>query len=117
MHYRDLNRTLLKHIGKQKCSDSFAISTQYVYDLLPGVGFQSSSEMSASALEDKEALFDRQASVSDVSRPFLQALAEGRCQDNAVKTFLYMADKYSKQHHITLPIDFPPDHPVEEVGR
>jgi len=51
--------------------------------------------MSASALEDKEALFDRQASVSDVSRPFLQALAEGRCQDNAVKTFLYMADKYS----------------------
>lgn len=85
--------------------------------LVSVVGFHSQSDMSASALEDKEALFDRQASVSDVSRPFLQALAEGRCQDTAVKTFLSMADRYSKQHHISLPIEFPPDHPVEEVGR
>lgn len=73
--------------------------------------------MSASALEDKEALFDRQASVSDITRPFLQALAEGRCHDMTVKSFLSLADKYSKQHHISLPIEFPPDHPVEEVGR
>lgn len=83
----------------------------------PGAGALSSSDMTSSALDDKEALFDRQASISDVSRPFLLALAEGRCQDSTVKTFLTVTERYSKQHHISLPIDFPPDHPVEEVGR
>ena len=68
-------------------------------------------------LDDKEALFNRQASISDVSRPFLQAMAEGKYQDNFVKPFLIMCDRYSKYHHISLPIDFPAEHPVEEVGR
>ena len=67
--------------------------------------------------EDKESLFDRQASVADVSRPFLQALAEGKCQDNHVKIFLSMTDRYAKQYHIAFPIEFPVEHPVEEVGR
>ena len=67
--------------------------------------------------EDKESLFDRQASVGDVSRPFLQALAEGRFQDTLVKIFLGMTDRYAKQHHIAFPVEFPAEHPVEEVGR
>lgn len=88
-----------------------------MYGLGAGAAGSTCGEMTSSTVEDKEALFDRQASISDVSRPFLQALAEGRCQELAVKTFLGMAERYSKLHHISLPIDFPPEHPVEEVGR
>ena len=66
---------------------------------------------------DKERLFDRQASQQDVARPFLQALAESRVQDPAVKTFLAYIDRYCRSHYLVSPIDFPPDHPVEEVGR
>ncbi|KAL5011340.1 hypothetical protein ScPMuIL_009891 [Solemya velum] len=68
-------------------------------------------------VEDKEKLFDRQASQSDVSRPFLQCLAEGRLHEPTVKSFLSIMDKYCRQHHLNMPIDFPPDHPIEEVGR
>ena len=64
---------------------------------------------------DKEKLFDRQASQADVSRPFLQALAESRVQDNAVRTFLAYIDRYCRSHYLVTPIEFPPDHPVEEV--
>ena len=67
-------------------------------------------------VEDKERLFDRQASQADTSRPFLQGLAEGRIQDHIVKTFLTVMDKYLRSHHM-LNIEFPQDHPVEEVGR
>ena len=66
---------------------------------------------------DKEKLFDRQASQADVARPFLQALAESRVQDAAVRTFLSYVDRYCRHHYLVSPIDFPPDHPVEEVGR
>ena len=65
---------------------------------------------------DKEKLFDRQASQADVSRPFLQALAESRVQDNAVRTFLAYIDRYCRSHYLVTPIEFPPDHPVEEVN-
>ena len=64
---------------------------------------------------DKEKLFDRQASQADVSRPFLKALAESRVQDNAVRTFLAYIDRYCRSHYLVTPIEFPPDHPVEEV--
>ncbi|KAK3100706.1 hypothetical protein FSP39_024049, partial [Pinctada imbricata] len=67
-------------------------------------------------VEEKERLFDRQASQADTSRPFLQGLAEGRIQDQAVKTFLGMMEKYLRSHHM-LNFEFPQDHPVEEVGR
>ena len=67
--------------------------------------------------EDKERLFDRQASQADVARPFLQALVDSRVQDPAIKTFLGYVDKYCKRNHLVSPIEFPPDHPVEEVGR
>ncbi|XP_052796353.1 E3 ubiquitin-protein ligase HERC2-like isoform X2 [Mya arenaria] len=83
----------------------------------PGGMSQSVAELTAKALEEKEALFDRQASISDVSRPFLVALAEGRCQEPGVKSFLIMMDRYTRQHHLGLPIEFTQDHPVEEVGR
>ena len=66
---------------------------------------------------DKENLFDRQASQADVARPFLQALAESRVQDTQVKSFLSYVDRYCKTHYLVSPIEFPPDHPVEEVGR
>ncbi|XP_021378315.1 E3 ubiquitin-protein ligase HERC2-like isoform X2 [Mizuhopecten yessoensis] len=66
-------------------------------------------------VQDKEKLFDRQASQADVSRPFLQSLAEGRTQDHFTKSFLGIMEKYFKQH--MLHIDFHHDHPIEEVGR
>ena len=65
--------------------------------------------------EDKERLFDRQASQADISRPFLQSLVDGRVHDNHVKTFLGIMDKYLQQH--MLHIEFQQDHPLEEAGR
>ncbi|CAH1776574.1 unnamed protein product, partial [Owenia fusiformis] len=66
---------------------------------------------------DKEKLFDRQASQCDVSRPFLQALLESQLTDHSVRTFLSYVQRYCKNHYLVTPIDFPQDHPVEEVGR
>ena len=65
----------------------------------------------------KEKLFDRQASQADISRPFLQLLCDGKVHDLAVKTFLDYVDRYNKSHYLVSPIDFPANHPVEEVGR
>ncbi|XP_061183765.1 E3 ubiquitin-protein ligase HERC2-like isoform X1 [Saccostrea echinata] len=67
-------------------------------------------------LSEKEKLFDRQASQADTSRPFLASLAEGRVQDTAVKTFLSVMEKYQKHHHL-FALEFPLDHPLEEVSR
>lgn len=66
---------------------------------------------------DKEKLFERQASQGDAARPFLHALAESRVQDPSVKTFLDYVDRYCRSHYLMSPIEFPPDHPVEEVSR
>ena len=66
---------------------------------------------------DKEHLFDRQASQADTARPFLHALAESRVQDIQVKTFLCYVERYCRAHYLISPIEFPQDHPVEEVGR
>nr|XP_022328228.1 E3 ubiquitin-protein ligase HERC2-like isoform X2 [Crassostrea virginica] len=67
-------------------------------------------------LSEKEKLFDRQASQADTSRPFLASLAEGRVQDPAVKIFLTIMEKYLKHHHL-FSLEFPLDHPLEEVSR
>lgn len=67
-------------------------------------------------LSEKEKLFDRQASQADTSRPFLSSLAESRVQDTSVKTFLSVMEKYLKHHHL-FSIEFPLDHPLEEVSR
>ncbi|KAH3843355.1 hypothetical protein DPMN_116870 [Dreissena polymorpha] len=78
---------------------------------------QASSEITPTSHTEKEVLFDRQNSLPDASRTFLVALAEGRSQDPAVKAFLAMSERYSRQHNISLPGSFTADHPVEEVGR
>ncbi|XP_077868707.1 E3 ubiquitin-protein ligase HERC2-like [Saccoglossus kowalevskii] len=67
--------------------------------------------------EENQKLFARQVSQADPSGPFLQAIAEGRMQDPHAKTFLSYCERYCKHHNLTMPIDFPNDHPVEEVGR
>ncbi len=53
-----------------------------------------------------------QSSFSLVS----QALAESRVQDSSVRTFLAYIDRYCRSHYLVTPIEFPPDHPVEEVS-
>lgn len=66
---------------------------------------------------DKERLCEEEHASADAAKPFLQALVEGRIQETNVKTFLAMVDRFSQTHHFSLPIEFPQDHPVEEVGR
>ncbi|XP_052829652.1 E3 ubiquitin-protein ligase HERC2 isoform X3 [Octopus bimaculoides] len=80
-------------------------------------GTTPSSEENSPFQQDKERLFDRQASQADAARPFLQALAEGKLQDPSVKAILSLIERYSKQQHNNIRIEFPPDHPVEEVSR
>ncbi|KAL3879973.1 hypothetical protein ACJMK2_032247, partial [Sinanodonta woodiana] len=74
-------------------------------------------EVQGTMSEDKEALFDRQASIVDVSQTFLQSLADSKSNDNVVKTFLNIMDSCCRHHHLVLPFHFTPEHPVEEVGR
>ncbi|KAK6172413.1 hypothetical protein SNE40_016067 [Patella caerulea] len=62
---------------------------------------------------DKEKLYEGNLQT-DVARPFLQALAEGKVNDPLVKAFLAMVDKYCKENRLDLPIV---EHPVEDVGR
>ncbi|KAK7877598.1 hypothetical protein WMY93_031683 [Mugilogobius chulae] len=38
-------------------------------------------------------------------------------QDHSVKDFLCQIERCCKQYHLITPITFPPEHPVEEVGR
>ncbi|KAL8607282.1 hypothetical protein ACOMHN_047613 [Nucella lapillus] len=66
---------------------------------------------------DKERLYEEENAHGDAAKPFLQALAEGRIAEPSVKVFLAMVDRFADTHHLTFPIDFPQDHPVEEVGR
>ena len=85
--------------------------------LLSTEGTTPTAEQKQLMSAEKERLFDRQASQADVSRPFLHALAESRVQDIAVRTFLEYVARYCRSHYLVSPIEFPPDHPVEEVGR
>lgn len=66
---------------------------------------------------DKERLYTEENASADTTRPFLQALAEGHVQETSVKAFLSMVDRFSHIHNLNFPIEFPQDHPVEEVGR
>lgn len=90
-------------------------SANFGFNLLQGT--TPSSEENSPFQQDKERLFDRQASQADAARPFLQALTEGKLQDPSVKAFLSLIERYSKQQHNNIRIEFPPDHPVEEVSR
>ncbi|XP_048855280.1 LOW QUALITY PROTEIN: E3 ubiquitin-protein ligase HERC2 [Brienomyrus brachyistius] len=66
---------------------------------------------------DKSRLYSRRLTLSDHSQPFLQAIADNNLQDHTVKDFLCQIERCCKQHHLITPIVFPPEHPVEEVGR
>ena len=67
--------------------------------------------------EDNQKVFSRSASQADAAKPFLQALSDWRNQDLCVKTFLSHCDKYCRTHHLVMPLEFPPTHPVEVTGR
>ncbi|XP_060089857.1 E3 ubiquitin-protein ligase HERC2 isoform X3 [Heteronotia binoei] len=66
---------------------------------------------------NKSKLYSHRLTLSDHSQPFLQAIADNSIQDHTVKDFLCQVERYCKQCHLTTPITFPPEHPVEEVGR
>uniref|UniRef100_A0A8C9RA53 E3 ubiquitin-protein ligase HERC2 n=1 Tax=Scleropages formosus TaxID=113540 RepID=A0A8C9RA53_SCLFO len=66
---------------------------------------------------DKSRLYSRRMTLSDHSQPFLQAIADNNIQDHTVKDFLCQIERCCKQYHLITPIIFPPEHPVEEVGR
>ncbi|PKU46171.1 e3 ubiquitin-protein ligase herc2 [Limosa lapponica baueri] len=66
---------------------------------------------------NKAKLYTHRLTLSDHSQPFLQAIADNNIQDHTVKDFLCQIERYCKQCHLTTPITFPPEHPVEEVGR
>ncbi|XP_068449209.1 E3 ubiquitin-protein ligase HERC2 isoform X1 [Clinocottus analis] len=66
---------------------------------------------------DKVQLYSRRITLSDHAQPFLQAIADNNTQDHTVKDFLCQIERCCKQYHLITPITFPPEHPVEEVGR
>uniref|UniRef100_A0A673CTH4 E3 ubiquitin-protein ligase HERC2 n=1 Tax=Sphaeramia orbicularis TaxID=375764 RepID=A0A673CTH4_9TELE len=66
---------------------------------------------------DKAKLYARRITLSDHAQPFLQAIADNNTQDHSVKDFLCQIERCCKQYHLITPITFPPEHPVEEVGR
>ncbi|XP_051986313.1 E3 ubiquitin-protein ligase HERC2-like [Xyrauchen texanus] len=66
---------------------------------------------------DKSKLYSRRITLSDHAQPFLQAIADNNTQDHTVKDFLCQIERCCKQYHLITPITFPPEHPVEEVGR
>uniref|UniRef100_A0A3Q2Y7Y6 E3 ubiquitin-protein ligase HERC2 n=1 Tax=Hippocampus comes TaxID=109280 RepID=A0A3Q2Y7Y6_HIPCM len=64
---------------------------------------------------DKAKLYSRRITLSDHAQPFLQAIADNNTQDHT--DFLCQIERCCKQYHLITPITFPPEHPVEEVGR
>uniref|UniRef100_A0A8D3BZ47 HECT-type E3 ubiquitin transferase n=1 Tax=Scophthalmus maximus TaxID=52904 RepID=A0A8D3BZ47_SCOMX len=70
-----------------------------------------------STTPDKVKLYSRRLTLSDHAQPFLQAIADNNTQDHTVKDFLCQIERCCKQYHLITPITFPPEHPVEEVGR
>ncbi|KAK7097783.1 E3 ubiquitin-protein ligase HERC2-like isoform X3 [Littorina saxatilis] len=66
---------------------------------------------------DKERLYEEENASADAAKPFLMALSEGRVAEPTVKVFLAMVERFAQSHHLNFPIEFPQDHPVEEVGR
>ncbi|PRD31815.1 UNVERIFIED_CONTAM: E3 ubiquitin-protein ligase HERC2 [Trichonephila clavipes] len=54
---------------------------------------------------------------NDPKQYFLQNIAESRLNEPLVKKFLHLIQEFSREHHITVHLNFPADHPVEEVGR
>ena len=55
--------------------------------------------------------------VVDTVAQFLHALVECHVTDPVVSSFLAYIKSCSSTHNLLSPIDFPLDHPVEEVAR
>ncbi|XP_068720941.1 E3 ubiquitin-protein ligase HERC2-like [Montipora capricornis] len=72
---------------------------------------------SKESFDDNSEPFTRQISGSDPAKPFLQALAESKVDDETALKFLAVVERYCKQKRYVLPMEFPFDHPVEKVGR
>ena len=55
---------------------------------------------------------------TDLSGPkLLQSLTEGNTSNQYLRILLALLDRLSKRHNMPMQMDFPSDHPVEEVGR
>lgn len=78
---------------------------------------QSDSEQDKPKNGDNEKVPPRSNPPSDATKPFLQALADGRLQDPNVQAFLSICERYCRSRHFVLPIEFPPTHPVEVTVR
>ena len=44
-------------------------------------------------------------------------MADPRCQDPKVKVCIRLIDRLCRENHLVIHMNFPDDHPVEEVGR
>ncbi|KAJ8028688.1 E3 ubiquitin-protein ligase HERC2 [Holothuria leucospilota] len=78
---------------------------------------QSDSEQDKPKNGDNEKVPPKSNPPSDATKPFLQALADGRLQDANVQAFLSICERYCRSRHFVLPIEFPPTHPVEVTVR
>ena len=47
----------------------------------------------------------------------LLSLMVDNAEDSRLTCFLALTEKLCRQHHLLIHMNFPPDHPVEEVGR
>jgi len=52
-----------------------------------------------------------------VLMPLMHALIEGRVTDPSVEVFMNYVNDYCRRHNLVSPIDFPVDHPMEDVSR
>lgn len=59
----------------------------------------------------------KQSDVDVSSVPLLTGLVEGHLGEMSVEQFLRDVKSYSQTHNLMSPIEFPIDHPVEEVAR
>lgn len=48
---------------------------------------------------------------------FLQMIAESRVQDPYVQGFLFLVEHFCKLQNLLTHVEFPSEHPIEEMGR
>ena len=68
---------------------------------------------SSAATEDPE-----DESINDaLSENLVHLMSDPRCQDSRVKVCLRLIERLCRENHLLIHMNFPDDHPVEEVGR
>jgi E3 ubiquitin-protein ligase HERC2 len=55
--------------------------------------------------------------TSSLNETLIAMLIENRLQDQRLKVFLGLIERLCRQQHLIIHLNFPQDHPVEEVGR